>query len=639
MLVLALNQRRDSTLLVLRRTSVTTALVVLAVVALWFLQRPYVGIAHDGVLYLGQALNRLYPGQLSADLFFAYGSQDRFTLMTSGYAWLIGALGAPNASLFITLLGQLAFIAAAAWCVRAWLPWALLPYALVTLGAARFYGGWLTLSYSEPFVTARLLGEPLVLVAIGLLARARPLAALIPLGLAAVVHPLVALAGAAVYGVAMLLRWPWLALPAGLALACLGGALWVEWPPLAPVFARFDDAWWLVIIDRNEMVFPGLWEAKVWAVALACAWLLAYALATQFRASTDANRTLLAVWTAGVAGVLAAFVGADVFRLVLVTQLQLWRWLWPLQLLAMAVLPLVFVALWQARHLQPQRLLGLALVVTAIAANPWPGALAAIPVGAALMLWRAPEGSFSPQGRGALLGLALLTVICGVASAAIFAFDAELLAAYKHWRPFNALLWLSPVVAPLLLWLVHRAIASARWSWLGYASVAVLVSTVAVSWDSRGDFQLDQEAALTAPASSFGDLPPDAIVLWQPNPLLAWMVLQRPNYYTNLQGAGLLFNRGTALEWDRRRGQIATKKLTQTRCFEGMVEDDDGACRWNGTQLLRACSIPGGPTHVVSPSRIAAYPSRDWELRHAVDHPKSLHLYQCAEVRARKEFP
>lgn len=613
--------------------------VFAATVALWLLQRPYVGIAHDGVLYLAQALSRLHPGQLSADLFFSFGSQDQFTLMPAGYGWLIGLSGAPGASIVLTLLGQVAFITAAAWCLRAWLPWPLLPYALVALGAARFYGGWLTLSYSEPFVTARLLGEPLVLVAIGLLARARPLAALVPLGLAVVVHPLVALSGAAIYGLALLLHWPWLAVPAVLAILGLVAGVWLEWPPLTPLMARFDEAWWLVVIDRNEMVFPGLWESKVWAVALACAWLLAYALATQFRASTDANRTLLAVWTAGVAGVLAAFVGADIFRLVLVTQLQLWRWLWPLQLLAMAVLPLVFVALWQERQRQPQRLLGLALVVTALAANPWPGAIAAVPVGAALMLWRARDGSFTARGSRALLGLAVFTVLFGLASAAAFAFDAEFLAANRHWRPFNALLWISPVVAPLLLWLVHRALVSARWTWLGYAAVAGIVVTAALTWDSRSDFQQDQEAALNMTAGPFGTLPADAVVFWQPNPLLAWMVLDRPSFFTNYQAAGALFNRGTALEWDRRRGQIATKKLTQTRCFEGMVEDDDSACRWNRAQLMRACAIVGGPTHVVSPTRIAAYPSRDWELRHAAHHPKSLHLYDCAEVRALKELP
>ena len=255
------------------------------------------------------------------------------------------------------------------------------------------------------------------------------------------------------------------------------------------------------------------------------------------------------------------------------------------------------------------------------------------------MLWRAPDGSLTSHGRRMLLALAALTALFGLASAAAFAFDAEFLAAHKHWRPVHALLWVSPVVAPLLLWLVQRALGAARWSWLGYALAAGLAMTAAVTWDSRSDFQMDQEAALAAPSHPFGELPPGALVFWQPSPLLAWMVLQRPTYYTNLQGAGLLFNRGTALEWDRRRGQIATKLLTQTRCFEGMVEDDDSACRWNRAQLMRACTISGGPTHVVSPTRIAAYPSRDWELRHAAHHPKSLHLYDCAEVRAMKELP
>jgi hypothetical protein len=613
------------------------ALVMVVAVALWFLQRSYVGIVHDGLLYLAQALNRLHPGRLSQDLFFAYGSQDQFTLATSAYGWLIGLLGAPDASLLLTLVGQCAFIAAASWCLRAWLPWTLLPYALVALGAARFYGGWLTLSYSEPFVTARLFVEPLVLIAVGLMARERFLAALFALLLAALGHPLVALVGLGVFAIACLLRWPRLAFPALAVVLGVSAALWVGPPLLQPLLASFDDAWFAVVVDRNEMVFPGLWEAKVWAVALACLWLLAYALGTRFSASNAADRTLLAVWAAALAGVLAAFVGADVFRLVLVTQLQLWRALWLAQLLAMALLPLIFLDLWRARDGQPQRVLGLALVLTGIATNLWSGAIAAVIGGAALMIWRAPASAFTPSGRRGLLVMAALVAAFGVASAAVFGFDSELLAAHRHWRPFNALLWSSPVVAPLLLWGVHRLLAAPRWRWAGLALALGLTLTAIVTWDSRNDFQWDQEQARAEGISPLGELPSSAQVLWAPSPSLAWLVLERPTYFTNLQGAGLLFNRGTAIEWDRRRGQIATKRLTQSRCFEGMVEPDDGACRWNRAQLLRACAIPGGPSHVISPTRIEGSPSRDWALTHARFHPRSLHLYDCAQVRSGKE--
>src|SRR4051812_26774615 len=44
--------------------------------------RPYLGIHHDAMLYSGQVLSRLDPATYSDDLFFRYGSQDRFSIFS-----------------------------------------------------------------------------------------------------------------------------------------------------------------------------------------------------------------------------------------------------------------------------------------------------------------------------------------------------------------------------------------------------------------------------------------------------------------------------------------------------------------------------------------------------------------------------
>ena len=57
------------------------SVAALLAAALLAFQRPYHGIWHDSVLYLGQALAVVDPDIFRQDLFFAYGSQSRFTLV------------------------------------------------------------------------------------------------------------------------------------------------------------------------------------------------------------------------------------------------------------------------------------------------------------------------------------------------------------------------------------------------------------------------------------------------------------------------------------------------------------------------------------------------------------------------------
>ena len=58
----------------------------LVLVALWVLAHPYGGLRHDGLLYAGQAMAHLRPDVFGRDLFFAYGSQDDYTIFGQVYA-------------------------------------------------------------------------------------------------------------------------------------------------------------------------------------------------------------------------------------------------------------------------------------------------------------------------------------------------------------------------------------------------------------------------------------------------------------------------------------------------------------------------------------------------------------------------
>ena len=74
--------------LVDRPWSLLFALLAVNAVAL-----PYRGILHDSQLYAVQVMNRVEGGAYSDDLFFRYGSQDKFSVFSLVAAPLVRVLG------------------------------------------------------------------------------------------------------------------------------------------------------------------------------------------------------------------------------------------------------------------------------------------------------------------------------------------------------------------------------------------------------------------------------------------------------------------------------------------------------------------------------------------------------------------
>src|SRR5579883_2224823 len=67
---------------------------------------PYAGITHDARLYSGQVLNHVEDGAYSGDLFFRYGSQDKYSLFSVLAAPLVRWLGLQPAFLLIYLVSK-----------------------------------------------------------------------------------------------------------------------------------------------------------------------------------------------------------------------------------------------------------------------------------------------------------------------------------------------------------------------------------------------------------------------------------------------------------------------------------------------------------------------------------------------------
>src|ERR1700722_3528258 len=135
-------------------------------VTLWLALHGYHGITEDGQIYAFQAYARLHP-QLAFDLYLQNTSQDQFTLFSPLYAWFIGLLGLESAARLLTLIFTLWFLAATYGFARtvagrdaAWLAVAFL---LIVAGD---YGGSGVFQILDPFLTARLPAEALIISAL-----------------------------------------------------------------------------------------------------------------------------------------------------------------------------------------------------------------------------------------------------------------------------------------------------------------------------------------------------------------------------------------------------------------------------------------------------------------------------------------
>ena len=327
------------------RQRATGWLLATGIAALWLLARPYTGIRHDGRLYLGQALARIEPEIFGRDLFFAFGSQDRFTLFSPIYALAIQAIGVPLAAKLLLLAAQLAFLAGAALLARRLFPGMLAWLALAAVAAfPGDYGPRAIFAYAEPFLTARSFAEPLVLLGLWLLLAKRSLWAAVCILAAGLLHPLLAAPAVLAAWIFLALadrRWWWaglfgLAVP---ALALLG------LDPFSRLFLSYDPAWSGIVKSGLGFIFPSTWSIQDW---LKPGFEALVVLLAARGADIAARRLFWALAAMTLLGILASVVGADLFSNVLIASAQLWRGAWLLHLASLLALPAVLARLWLA---------------------------------------------------------------------------------------------------------------------------------------------------------------------------------------------------------------------------------------------------------------------------------------------------
>lgn len=606
----------------------------LLVLALWLVARPYAGLRHDGILYLGQALLHLRPEVMSADLFFAFGSQDRFTVFSRLLAWMYTVWDVPLVQVGVLAACQILLLWAA-WHLLRPLPGLERWLGLCALAVVSHqYGGHGIFAFAERFVTARSLAEPLVLLALWALVSRRRLVALALVLAAALVHPLVAIGGLAVgwcWLVAGNRRWAWaLALVAvPLALGAAGVA------PFDQLLSRYDDAWWAKLTLASGHLLIRTWHhTDYWSIALDFG---ALALAARW-IGAPLRRLAIAVIAAGAALLLVSLLAGDLGRNALLTQLQLWRVLWIAHLLAIAALPALVLHAWRQADLG--RVLALVLASTAVAVySRWPAGWAFLLMsGGALVLMQRPQAASAGLRR--LLLAASWLLVAGLTLAVLASNLDQVTAANRNaMHPQYALLL---ATVPSLA--LPFAGAVLRWREKGHAATvaaAALLSALlaygAMHWDRRPLMVRVVENGLHADHPFRDRMPPGAQVYWWKQPAAAWVLLQRPSWWSADQSAGLPFNRATGFESERRRNILGALDMQEQVCrmtaqLNGGDGEDLTSCMPTPEVLARVCRADRGPDFLIFERRLDRATAQ-WVVNPGNDKPLTWYLYDCVDFR------
>jgi hypothetical protein len=524
----------------------------------WLFRRTYAVLDDDAQLYAFQALASLKPWLREYDLFLAYGSQDQFTVFSPLYAWLIQQVGLASAEALLYVLFHAWTLIAAWYLVRRVgthsISWLSVGAAIMVPG---YYGARWVFEYGEPFLTARLPAEALILTSIALSLGSRITMAWITAMIALVVHPIIAAPGIAVLTLISvpprIAQWL-LAAGAGVvvSIAIAAKADWI------PNFLLMDADWLSVVQTRSSFMFIEAWQARDWDWAL----LTLVTLTFSWKATNSAPLRSL-VSSAGFVGLTGFMLTAlcSVAPLTLLLQGQPWRWMWLATYIAVLTSPLTIANCWNQGAIS--RWSCVLLYASWVFPMSWalPGIIAApIAMVATALFWfqrRVPKEYIK---YCELLGI---SVCIAAGATALIATSLLLQLSFTTNREHVVIERARDVLAlgapGILLVAVSWAVTIRRRraipTMVLAASVVAALSRVVPETHSRWTSS-PYVHAYDAFADWRATLDHRRSIYWHGNAVGAWILLESPSYLTISQTAGVVFSRATSREVVRRAANL-----------------------------------------------------------------------------------
>jgi len=536
--------------------------LVMILWAIWLCLTPYHGMYQDGRLYSMLALNYLNPANFHSDLFVATGSQDHFTLFPALFGNLTRWIGLYSAAFALTAVGQVLWFAALVTLARKIVSgWALVLSIACVVYCSRFYEPYVVFAYAEQYPTPRIFAEALGMLALPFIFERRYWRALPCMLVSVLFHPLMSAYFCFVLLVSFLTDRAWNGrLRAGLAVALvvLGGLLWaLHIPPFANFLHGFDPQWWLVFaVSTPSATFPmdwslgGVLRVVYFMLVLGVAWREDIpVLGRRVPLLLGCALFLLLVWVIGCVG----------WHDLLLSQLQLWRCVWVLQILALLAYGPLLIKLWQAGR-GDRWLAGLmvaALLQLGFNVSDGSPALYCLLAGLVVraLFNRLPGETFGRRPWSLLPALLPVPLLLINALKAWNLRAPQLFSASPASYTEAAILGAAGLAVAAIGWFVLLRREGRQWRTLvALACGLASVSVAAFVWSNP--FLTENTTLDATQRSLISDLrariPEGSVVFSTEGIFWNWFVLERSNYIHHYQMSGGVFSRQASVEGFRR---------------------------------------------------------------------------------------
>jgi hypothetical protein len=605
--------------------------LALMLVALWSVTHRYKGLGGDAELYAVQALSRIYSN-LREDLFLRNVSQDTYTIFSPLYAWWIGLLGLRHAALTLAVAFKVWFCAAA-WAMARDLfdgHTAFLAVAMLII-ATGAYGAYGVFHYAEDWLTARSLGEALVITAVALHFRGLRSAGLLVACGAMFVHPLMALPGI------LLLLCLWAPLrasamaAAAAVLTTFAGALYAVQTSATAHFLPIMNAEWLEVVrERSQFLFPQLWSASDWQ--LNARPFLSLTLSAMVIDEPRVRKLCTSAMLVGASGLAVALIAGSIGPVAALVQGQAWRWVWVTAFASDLLWAPTALRAWQDQKC------GALCAILMLSARAIPGIDGASGMACALILWLGRDG-MNVRAASMLRWAAIVAAMLTVVWVAEISWVAARSQSFKEIRGMDILSIL--VVAALGFWI------RARRPWIELCATGGALLVLA-ALTLPGALRDSGREGTAAEIEEFADwrsvIPPDSNVFVVPArtaPTFAWFTLERPSYLTVDQSSGVVFSPETALEVLRRSQTLLPLMDPDWKLLSNMKKARSSGTSASSSayrpmtrdRLARLCTDPQ-LNFVVARENVGFDP-----IRHARPGAwRDWNLYDCRRVRAALPF-
>jgi hypothetical protein len=572
----------------LRRLAERPWTLFVLLLALNAIARPCSVTAHDARLYSLQVMNAAENSAYAGDVFLRFGSQDQFSLFSRMVAPMAATLGLRLAFFALYLVFNTLFILGLFRLVRALVDDALVStLALVYLVSAPLnYGGHNIFAVHEQFFTPRLIGTTMTLFALERIVRQQFLLALAFLLVGVLMHPLMAFGGVMIWtGCIVGAYLPTRAIIGVAASSLIGGVVLLCLPIAGHLFGTMDDDWHQMIRLTVGYNYPDSWSLKDWINLTASFALPIAGCFALYQDDPVRRRFLVVVALAGAVGFLATL-AASMLPYALLFQGQPYRVLWILKVLQIP-LGFLLIARWSQAQALSAQIAALGLVGYFCVTNYIAPEL--LVIAAAVLVSLGISRLADEQNNPGWWWLAI---------ARGFVLGASAWMAYRWWffatqrdmliRHFDLNEWvlfelISPIFAIVGLCVAIRFAQNfsiVRWSAI---AVALLIPIGLFASETSPTFTRDY-SRLGSDIAFLRDFVKARSAETSRHPSiycpinrtdLIWIDVKATSYFGVIQTAGVMFNRRTAEEIERRSKVVAKFEMARER--EEMVFPDEGA--------------------------------------------------------------